>query len=200
MPKIVDHETRRREIAAALWRVVRRHGVEGATVRAVAAEAGCSPSALRHYFVTQDELLTFTMRLVADGARARIVALPRVADPRRRAERVLSELLPLDDERRTENHVWIAFNARALVDPTIRAVRDGTYDAIRELCRELVAGLAPAAAGARLDLLARELNVLLDGLALHAALRPDLWPPRQLRAVLRHHLDALATTTDEGSG
>jgi AcrR family transcriptional regulator len=193
VPKIVDHETRRREIAAALWRVVRRHGVEGATVRAVAAEAGCSPSALRHYFVTQDELLTFTMRLVAENARARIVALSTVADPKRRAERVLSELLPLDDERRTETHVWIAFNARALIDPSIRAIRDSTYDAIRELCRDLVADLTPAT-GARLDLLARELNVLLDGLALHAALRPDLWPPRQLRVVLRHHLDVLSSS------
>jgi AcrR family transcriptional regulator len=193
VPKIVDHETRRREIAAALWRVARRHGVEGATVRAVAAEAGCSPSALRHYFVTQDELLAFTMRLVAESARARIVALPATGDPRRRAERALSELLPLDDERRTETHVWIAFNARALTDPSIRAIRDSTYDAIRELCRDLVADLIPAT-GARLDLLARELNVLLDGLALHAALRPDLWPPRQLRAVLRHHLDALSSS------
>ena len=189
----MDHETRRREIAAALWRVARRHGVEGATVRAVAAEAGCSPSALRHYFVTQDELLAFTMRLVAESARARIVALPATGDPRRRAERALSELLPLDDERRTETHVWIAFNARALTDPSIRAIRDSTYDAIRELCRDLVADLIPAT-GARLDLLARELNVLLDGLALHAALRPDLWPPRQLRAVLRHHLDALSSS------
>jgi AcrR family transcriptional regulator len=190
MPKVVDHEKRRRHIATALWRVVRDHGVEGATVRAVAVAAGCSPSALRHYFVTQDELLTFTMRLVADQARARIEALSDIADPRRRAEQMLSELLPLDDERRVETHVWIAFNARALVDPSIRAVRDSTYDSIRELCRSLIADLVPGAAD-RLDLLARELNVLLDGLALHAALRPDLWPPRQLRVVLRHHLDAL---------
>ncbi|HZB29324.1 MAG TPA: TetR family transcriptional regulator C-terminal domain-containing protein [Streptosporangiaceae bacterium] len=197
MPKIVDHETRRREIATALWRVVRRHGVEGATVRAVAAEAGCSPSALRHYFVTQDELLTFTMRLVAENAHARIAALPDIADPSGRAERVLSELLPLDDERRTETHVWIAFNARALVDPKIRTIRDSTYDAIRDLCRKLVVDLTPAT-GARLDLLARQLNVLLDGLALHAALRPDLWSPRQVRAVLRHHLDALSSTSPGG--
>ncbi|HEY7486062.1 MAG TPA: TetR family transcriptional regulator C-terminal domain-containing protein [Streptosporangiaceae bacterium] len=194
MPKVVDHAERRSQIAEAVWRVVRRDGVEGATVRAVAAEAGWSPSALRHYFVTQDELLTFTMSLVADRARARIEALPAVADPVRRAERVLSELLPLDDERRTENAVWIAFNARALVDPSIRAVRDSTYDAIRAVCHGLVVDLVPGAGSlprADVDLLVRELNALLDGLAVHAALRPELWSPRQLRQVLRHHLDGI---------
>jgi AcrR family transcriptional regulator len=197
VPKVVDHAERRRQIAEALWRVVQRDGAEGATVRAVAAESGCSPSALRHYFVTQDELLTFTMRMVADRARARIEALPAIADPRRHAERMLSELLPLDDERRTENAVWIAFNARALVDPSIRAVRDSTYDAIRDLCRRLILDLVPGSDSlpkTRVDVLVRELNALLDGLAVHAALRPELWPPRQLRRVLRHHLDTLVAS------
>jgi AcrR family transcriptional regulator len=194
MPKMVDHAERRREIAESVWRVVRHDGLAAATVRAVAAEAGWSPGALRHYFGTQDELLTFTMQLVADRARARIAELPHTTDPRRWAERALSELLPLDDERRAENDVWIAFHTHVLVDPAIGAVRDETYDAIRALCRRVVATLASGGGplpAARADLLARELNVLLDGLALHAALRPDQWPPRQLRRVLRHHLNAL---------
>ena len=42
MPKKVDHEQRRRELAAALRRVVSRGGVESASIRAVAAEAAAA--------------------------------------------------------------------------------------------------------------------------------------------------------------
>ena len=66
MPKIVDHEQRRAEIAEALWRVVARQGLEGATIRAVAAEAGWSRGIVEHYFDNKDELLAFSCRLAGD--------------------------------------------------------------------------------------------------------------------------------------
>ena len=48
MPKVVDHAARREQLAAALWRVVVRDGVEAASLRRVAAEAGWSVGSLRH--------------------------------------------------------------------------------------------------------------------------------------------------------
>jgi len=62
------------------------------------------------------------MQLVDDRARARIAALEPTADARRAAERLLQELVPLDDERRAEAEVWLAFTGRALVDPRQRAI------------------------------------------------------------------------------
>ena len=59
MPKVVDHEQRRRELAAAVWRVIGREGVAEVSIRAVAAESGWSTGALRHYFATRAELLAF---------------------------------------------------------------------------------------------------------------------------------------------
>jgi AcrR family transcriptional regulator len=46
MPKIVDWDARRDEILSATWRVIVRDGIAGATVRAIAREAGCSPGIL----------------------------------------------------------------------------------------------------------------------------------------------------------
>ncbi|MET8762334.1 TetR/AcrR family transcriptional regulator, partial [Lentzea sp. NPDC004782] len=63
MPKVVDHEERRRELAEAVWRIVRRDGIDHASVRAVAAESGWSSGSLRRYFPTQDSLLGFAMEL-----------------------------------------------------------------------------------------------------------------------------------------
>ena len=67
MPKQVDHEKRRRQIAEATWRLISTEGIEQATVRKIAQEAGLSLGALRHYFATQDELLRFSMELSRNG-------------------------------------------------------------------------------------------------------------------------------------
>ena len=70
MPKIVDHEVRRAEIAEALWRVVAREGIEGATIRAVAAEAGWSRGIVEHYFQDKEELLDYACRSASERALA----------------------------------------------------------------------------------------------------------------------------------
>ena len=114
----------RRELVGAVLRVVRRDGLEQASVRNVAREAGLSMGSLRHYFVSQSELMVFAFRTVIDRIEARLARLEPEPDPRRRAERVLAELLPLDDDRRAENEVWLAFTSRAMVDPSLRALRD----------------------------------------------------------------------------
>jgi AcrR family transcriptional regulator len=193
MPKVVDPVQRRRELADAVLRVIRRDGLEHASVRNVAREAGLSMGSLRHYFTTQSELVAFAFRTVIDRIESRLAALPPELNPRRRAERTLVELLPLDAQRRSENEVWLAFTARAAVDPTLRALRDEGYDALRAGCHSIVrelsaAGLAPADVPAE----AERLHALLDGLAVHAAMRPDIHTARSLRAAIARHLDALA--------
>jgi AcrR family transcriptional regulator len=194
VPKIVDHEQRRQELGHAVWRVIRRDGVDQASVRTVAKEAGWSPGALRHYFGSQSELLAFAMRLVVERVEDRVGALDTAGDPREAVEQVLRELLPLDDERRAENEVWLAFTARALIDPGLRAQHNEVYDALSQACGSALEALAgPGQAGDRgaTALQVERLHALVDGLAVHTALRPDLMPPERIVAVLRLHLDAL---------
>jgi AcrR family transcriptional regulator len=199
MPKLVDHEQRRRELADAVWRVIRREGIDRASVRTVAAEAGWSPGALRHYFATQSALLAFAMRLVVERIEGRIAALDRAADARESVEQVLHELLPLDDERRAENEVWLAFTARALIDPELRAQHNEIHDALHQACASALKDLAAAGRaqlGPHTALQVERLHALTDGLAVHTALRPDLMPPETIIAVLRLHLDALDREPD----
>lgn len=186
MPKVVDHDARRAEIAAALWRVVMRDGLEAASVRRVAAEAGWSTGSLRHYFSTQGELLAFAMELVVRRATERITALPTDGEPREVADRILREVLPLDDERRAEMQVWLAFAMHALVDPDLHDVFARAHANLRGLCVRIAETLGsprPARDGERL-------HAFVDGLALHAVVAPDRTTPRRMRALLR---DALAS-------
>jgi AcrR family transcriptional regulator len=195
VPKVVDHDVRRRELADATWRVVHRGGVERATVREVAAEAGYSPGSLRYYFPAQAELIAFAMEGVAERVRERIEALEPGGDLRVAVRRLLEQLLPLDDERRTEMEVWLAFSARALADPALRGQRDAMHKELRLFVRQCLDALADA--GFMRQELSRELetsrlHALIDGLAVHGITSPDTTTSRRMRDVLRAHLEALA--------
>lgn len=192
---MVDVDARRTELAEAVWRVVLRDGVGRASVRNVAREAGLSMGSLRHYFGSQTELLAFAMRLVTERARGRMEALDLSScGPRRAVELVIREVLPLDAERRAEAEVWLALTGTALVEPTLRSLRDEAYDELRELCAWAVGALAgsgDAAGGLDPDLETERLYALIDGLAVHAVIRPQRAPADQMSAVLTRHLDGL---------
>jgi AcrR family transcriptional regulator len=201
VPRIVESSARRTVVAEAVWRVVRREGLEGASVRAVAVEAGLSMGSLRHYFPTQSELHVFAMQLVTDRIRARVEALPTTPDPRRWAARVLEEMLPMDADRRAESEVWLAFTARAMVDPALRALRDEGWDLLREVCRNLILRFAEAGEPAPdldVDVEVARLHALVDGLLVHGVLRPARADPPALRRVITRHLAALAHETAAG--
>lgn len=190
MPKIVDHDARRAELARAMWRVVYRDGVGAATVRSIAAEAGWSPSALRHYFATQTELLVFAMEHVQAEAAERIAADDRTGSPREVAQRILEQLLPLDRQRVREAEVWLLLAARAQTDPAARTRMADADDGIRRAA-EFAVVLLTGQPAAGPEAVAR-LHALLDGLALHALLYPERMPPARARELLGAHLDTLA--------
>jgi AcrR family transcriptional regulator len=189
VPKLVDHSERRQELAAALWRLVMREGIEAASLRRVAAEAGWSTGSLRHYFQTQSDLLAFAMELVVDRVRARVAALD---DP----AALLHQVLPLDDERRAEMQVWLAFTMRALVDPRLRELRDEAHAGLRGLCRRVVDALgAPEP-----EREAERLHALVDGLALHAVLAPDVTTPERQAELLGLALGELTSRAAAAGG
>src|SRR5262245_4916485 len=187
MPKVVDHDARRAELACAVWAVVRREGIEHASMRTVAVEAGYSTGALRHYFPTHSELLAFALQVVMDRIGSRLAALDRDPQPWRAARQILHELLPLDDERRAENEVWLAFTARALVDPSLREIHAGVDEALRSTWT----GIAEALALDDPELEGERLHAVVDGLCVHAALNGDRLPADRIRTVIDHHLDSL---------
>ena len=130
-----------RDLAEAVWRVICSDGVERASVRAVAAEAGVSVGSLRHFFPSQSDLLAYAMNLVVERVDARVAAAPAAASERQAIEQRLHQLLPLDEPRRTENEVWLAFTAQALVRPELGDLWADVHDALRQACTIAVEAL-----------------------------------------------------------
>lgn len=193
MPKIVDHQQRRAELAQAVWRVIERDGIGHASVRTVAAESGWSTGSLRHYFPTQDALLSFAMELCFSRLRERIETLEATGDHLARARRLAELILPLDSERLITAKVLLAFMPRAVVNPTLHVEeRAGTGALIRafselfEQARRDGQWHEPADPERE----AKHLVALLDGLNTHHILEPHSLPADEITAIVDEHLAA----------
>ncbi|MFI0943149.1 TetR/AcrR family transcriptional regulator [Streptomyces sp. NPDC021020] len=197
MPKVVDHDERRAELAAALWRVALREGFDAVSVRSVARESGWSAGALRHYFADRTAMVLFAVDHAVAAVRERIAAA-NAASGALSPEFVqahLEQLLPLDDERRLESEAWFALVVLAHRDPAAAERRAEVDDLIRDSVESAVAALAelgrlgagrtPATEGARL-------HALLDGLVLQLLAAPPRLTAARARALLADHLADLA--------
>ncbi|MGX5717259.1 TetR/AcrR family transcriptional regulator [Arthrobacter sp. MAHUQ-56] len=117
MPKIVDHDERRLELVDATWRIIARNGLEGATMREIAMEAGFANGALKPYFPTKDTLLEFAFGHVFNRTNQRIAEVTRGKSGMDALRAFCLEVLPLDEERINEARIVIPFWQKAVNDP-----------------------------------------------------------------------------------
>ncbi|MEV0729667.1 TetR family transcriptional regulator C-terminal domain-containing protein [Polymorphospora sp. NPDC050346] len=179
MPKVVDHEERRRHLGAAACVVLGRVGSVGMTVRAVAQEAGMALATAQHYLPTRERMVRAAIDHLVDRVvrRARTIpADPITLDVIRQA---MWQLLPLDEERVLEARVWLALTAEALVDEQVAAILAESETGLRaNLERLLSAGKVNGTVGSHVDARAEAtaLTTLMDGITvrvLTTALAPD---------------------------
>lgn len=143
MPKVVDHDQRRRRIASAVLRIAASDGVPAATLRRVAAESGVPMSTIQYYFSSTQAMLEFALQMQETNKAQRIDARVRAEwenGPRAVLEGIFDEVLPLDPERLRETAVGTAYyvawhhdealKARLLQD--IPAARAGLAAVVRE--------------------------------------------------------------------
>ncbi|MGY6653684.1 TetR/AcrR family transcriptional regulator [Amycolatopsis sp. TRM77291] len=171
MPKTVDHEQRRAQIADALVRVAARDGLHAVTMRAVASESGVSLRLVQYYFETKEQLLLGALRHLERQSherwQRRLAALSDPAPPRAFVEAFLAEALPTDDESRAFHLVGSAYAALAMTDPGLAAEPFAT--SVDGLHRRLVDALQRAQADGQLaidtdvDLAAAHLVALSHG-------------------------------------
>lgn len=200
MPKIVNHAQRKIIIAEATWNVIARDGLEKATVRGVAKEAGLSAGALRHYFSTQNELLAYSMKLVSDRVKERTEHKNYEGSQLDVMLKLLSEVLPIDDERRIEMEVWLIFSSRSLVDKKLHSLSRKVFTEIQQAVRLVIDRLTQLGFikdGIDPELEARKLHALIDGVGLHALLHPDVLTAEEMTGIIKSHLKSLCDRGEE---
>ncbi|MCP8998543.1 TetR family transcriptional regulator C-terminal domain-containing protein [Pseudarthrobacter sp. RMG13] len=202
MPKIVDAEARRAEIVDAVFRIIAVDGLERASLREVADEAGLAVGSVRHYFAGSEELLSHSFAAVVDRITGRLTAaLPAMAASkpgtgthREAVLTLLGEFLPLDEERAVDACVWMAFKNAARIRPFLAAEADRSHREVAAVVGQVITALVPDDGGGQQSLAveAERLLATLDGLCMHALLQPAWMTAQMCHDVLDRHLQSLA--------
>jgi len=194
VPKIVDHVHKRKIIAETAWKIIETEGIERASIRRIASEAGMSTGALRHYFSNQDELLLFIMEYFLARGRERSENISWSTNPLNAVRETLLELVPVNQDKQTETGVWLVFAIRSLTSAALNAKKDelteGEYILMEALLEILIkAGYINKTINIEIETL--RLAVIIEGLSIHALLRPDIFTIEKTEQIITHHLNEL---------
>ncbi len=186
MPKIVDHDQRRREVAAAVLELVAVHGVGGVTLNEVAAQSGWSRGVLSHYFENKAALLEAALREGVRDMSARLSVVAVEADSRKAIRTMLEEVLPLDEAREAVVRVLASFRSEALVNESLCSYYVyNTSFWVDIVTRAIERGQANGEISGHVDarLAAELLTNAVEGLRERALVDSDLDPNVQQRKV-----------------
>ena len=183
MPRIADKQERRNQIVEAASRVIVRDGLSGTSMRVVAKEAGCTIGLINHWFSSRDDLVeaTFDRAIEMEMERATVT----VSNPASYIEAV-SDFLPLDQRRRDESKIWIAFYAMVLSGPDDERRRTARCGAVR---KTLVEGLRNDYAVPVCHDIVDRVFALVDGIAINALLDRKRWTRKRQLTILQEGLE-----------
>ncbi len=194
MPKVVDHDERREDVAEAAWRVIGRDGLEGATLREISREAGFTTGVIQHYFRDRDELLAFVARQISEQAFDRMTSALETCSPGKACLRQLLEVLVPLDLRTARVSALMSFWARSAIDPVHNAIQARQYETIRRAFRGQVAAAmekGEISPDRDADDVADHLLAFGDGLCVRSGMEPDRFPEQRRSAMLHAALKNL---------
>jgi len=186
MPKIVDHAKRRDEIALVACKVVASHGFEQATVVRIARAAGYTTGMVAHYYESKQDIILAALRLILKRIEERLTRERDAGEANLLS--VLSEALPLDEQRFTECAFWMAFWGQVSADSKLRRLNAWVHREYMRLFARCFAEYWPewhTRPPAVRDQVLRSVVTCMNGLTAGAVTSARDWPAlRQLE-----HLD-----------
>ncbi|MEU9360327.1 TetR/AcrR family transcriptional regulator [Streptomyces sp. NPDC048301] len=197
MPKRVDHEERRRQIAAALVQVAGRRGLHAVGMREVAAEAGVSLRLVQYYFETKEKLLLFGLQYLAarlvERVTAKLQEAGEGAGPRRTTEALLLASLPTDEESRIFHLVYTSYAVLTVTDEALAAQPfRGDPDAAEQTITALIRqAQQDGEARPDLDAHAEAVGLLAMSAGMGISVLVGQRDAASAEALLGHHLDRI---------
>lgn len=192
MPRLVDHDVRRAEIAAAACGAIAKHGIDGVKLTDVGAEAGCTTGAITHYFADKNAVILAALDHAVSTMNARL-------DRRLRQDPddilgFLAEGLPLDRRARAEIIVWYSFWSRSFSTPVLARRQRAMHKRWRAkvvLCLRRLEQRGEIGPCDDVEAEAEAVCAIINGIGLRASLDPGEWPAERQVEQLRRHLARL---------
>ncbi len=191
MPKIVDHDARREDIAETVARLIAEQGLDSVTIQAIARACGYSAGMVLHYFENKESLLLSALDWCEARHQARIA---QMVEGRRGLDALLQRLLaalPLDEAVKMEWTISLQFWSHTPFDDSIRRHYESVNWAsfglgVEDLRLAMSAGEVPGNIDP--EAVMKGLVALVTGLGVSAVYNPEAYPPAQQRHLLEQAL------------
>jgi AcrR family transcriptional regulator len=188
MPKITDSEATKTKLVRAAWSVIAAEGIQAASLRRVAIEAGCTTGLITHYFVDKNELVTYAYRKVLDKMIADATAqIDREDTVARKLLAAVEAVEPTRPEHRDLTIVLMNFWAAAAFNPTFAEHCRRDYKRWRDLISQAIRdGVRSAELRPDTDvrMLTDLLTLVSDGLSVGMTLTPAAYPRGHRHAII----------------
>jgi TetR/AcrR family transcriptional regulator, transcriptional repressor of bet genes len=205
MPKIVDHDQRRDQIALVACRVVAENGFDQATIVRIAREAGYTTGMVAHYFDTKQDIIIAALRLILRRIEERLTR-PATATATGEGDSsadlltLLSEALPIDEQRYIECAFWTAFWGQVSADKRLKRINAWVHRQYMRLFERCLAegwSIWPQLAAATREQVLRSVVTFINGVTASAVASQSDWPAARQIEQLRLQLELLHTWASE---
>jgi AcrR family transcriptional regulator len=199
MPRIVNHDERRRQICDVMLDIVAESGITGVTIRAVAERSGWSTGVIGHYFRGRRDLLLGGLRRAAELLAEHNTRVLTTLDGIQALEQILEGSAPLDKRRLALSRIFFFFFVEGMTDEELRREVE-TYlvgwrkSVARAMRRAQESGDIPANINRKE--IAKDLVGLIDGLSMHALLDEDVMARLREQSPVRFWIRRLTKRPD----
>jgi AcrR family transcriptional regulator len=182
MPRFVDHDERRREVARAAFQLLSKRGPRGLTLRALADELGGSITLVTHFFPSRRALLDAITEQVIEDSAAELATLDTPGlTPAERLRRFLTWLLPTTAEALGVERGRVMLASESDAHFNVQKFYDTWEARIRELIERYVGPLVPPEEKEfYIDLV----RVIGNGVVLSAVEHPKYWTEEKQRSFI----------------
>ena len=198
MPRAVDHDRQKADIARATWTVIAREGVERTTMRKIAAELGSTTGLLTHYFADRHAIIAHCLDVQDTALFAELENAAAVAKNGREAVRDV--LVRLCTQFGSE-HDSVHFRriAAAYGDGAMRQRLSAMYERFEAIVtKHIASAVADGSLKLRSELsgcdpadLADGLVAAADGIYMAVMARPDRFPDARRQSLIENALAGL---------
>jgi AcrR family transcriptional regulator len=188
MPRELDLERRRAEIADASIRLLARHGSKGLTVKALANELGGSTTLITHIYPRKADLYEGILESFERSLDADIAAHDASADALENLRAFLDWCMPTTPAEIEEERLRLALLDHAGTDRRMRSFLDRLDGRMRNLFRR---HLEPLVEPGRLDTLVLVFRAATNGGTLAVFEHPVTWSHERRSAVIDHLIATL---------
>jgi AcrR family transcriptional regulator len=200
VPKVVDHDARRRDFIKAAYETITENGLANTTVRAVARKAGYTTGALVHYFGDKDELIRLALDYSGEVVRDRMVAAHQRQRGRKALREIIIEALPLDRERDANWRLWLAlwYHSESNADmrkEEKRRYREWTGRLARALEESVSDGELAKSTDVKVEV--QSLVAFIDGLGVQHLMSSRGMSAKRLTTLLDRYLERLYAVKHE---